>query len=354
MARTKEKLGLRELLIRVFPLLPFTLSSPVSCTTSADVSAVESFTVFSSLSLLFEAALTLPFIWMTAEYDMDLRASENIKIKMETCSSPIFKKEPCSPVLKMKHEDTKPSISAAKPGPSSIENFFTDGSVKCTLDSSSYEEDKKMSYNMIETASAENNVEEEKYDLTLKNLPDDYKEAYDGFVKEVEAMSSVPALNSVSEDYIKNFKHFNERYYEDRYCIDFGVTEAGYCDTNIRVHTNKLLLVALASGNDIIRNDRRIVHINFVINNNDRSKCEDDDKVYNVRAGVNGNILEINEYIKTCPDLMRTDPKGLGFIAVLSPQGRPERFEEIINRQDLLSQEEYISYLVKRLPKKSV
>ncbi|KAJ8933739.1 hypothetical protein NQ314_013832 [Rhamnusium bicolor] len=212
-------------------------------------------------------------------------------------------------------------------------------------------------------------------DSSLENKLETAKKIYDAYINEVKAMADIPILKSISEDFISNFRHYNTRYYEDKYCIDFGVTETGYCDTNIRIHSNKLFLIALASGNDIIRSQKDISEINFVVNNSDRSnvqlrgkkklgsksvehhtilcqvKYQGDDKMYNIRAGINGRILEINELVKRNPNLIRTDPKGLGFIAIIAPQGKPADYEKRISKLNLLSEEKYFEYLLHRAAK---
>ncbi|KAJ8914610.1 hypothetical protein NQ315_017315, partial [Exocentrus adspersus] len=71
-------------------------------------------------------------------------------------------------------------------------------------------------------------------------------------------------------------------------------------------------------------------------------KCEGVAKLFNIRAGVPGRVIEINELVKERPNLLRTDPKGDGFLAVLAPMGHPSKYEEEMNKLKLLSEEEYM------------
>lgn len=212
-------------------------------------------------------------------------------------------------------------------------------------------------------------------DFNIPGMPEEYKQTYEAYINGVKALASVPIAESVTPDYVKNFKHFNMRYYEDKYCINFAVTEKCYNDILIRVHSNKLFLISLASGNDIIRCGKEITGINFMINNSDRSevklggkrkkgakviephtilcqvKCEGIPKMFNIRAGVPGRIIEINEHVKKDPNLLRKDPKGLGYLAVVAPKGHPSNYENVMNNLKLLSEDEYIKYLTERTPK---
>ncbi|KAG5877432.1 hypothetical protein JTB14_016890 [Gonioctena quinquepunctata] len=137
---------------------------------------------------------------------------------------------------------------------------------------------------------------------------------------------SIPMIESITDDYLKCFRFFNNRYFEDRYFVNF--TNLGKQQSNddvlVRVHTNKLLLIAVASGHDIMTQNKDIVEINFVVNNRDRSKIntsgkrkigakalephtivcqvrlDGDSRMYNIRAGVKGLLIEINELELLC------------------------------------------------------
>ncbi|XP_018572342.1 protein Simiate [Anoplophora glabripennis] len=214
-----------------------------------------------------------------------------------------------------------------------------------------------------------------KNDFNIPGMPEEYKETYEAYINKVTALTSVPIIESITPEHLKNFKHFNLRYYEDKYCINFAVSEAGYNDVLIRIHSNKLFLISLASGNDIIRCGKDITGTNFMIHNNDRSeiklggkrkkgakviephtilcqvKCEGMPKMFNIRAGVPGRIIEINEHVKKDPNLLRKDPKGYGYLAVVAPKGHPSDYEKVMNNLKLLSEEEYVKYLTERTPK---
>lgn len=221
----------------------------------------------------------------------------------------------------------------------------------------------------------ENKPSQNTNDFGIPGLPEKYKESYEEYINEVKALASVPIGESVTPEYVKNFKPYNIRYYEDKYCINFAVSEPCYNDVLIRIHSNKLFLISLASGNDIIRCGKDITGINFMINNSDRSniklggkrkkgakviephtilcqvKCEGISKMFNIRAGVPGRIIEINELVKNDPNLLRTDPKGLGYLAVVAPKGHPSNYEKVMDSLKLLSEDEYIKYLTERTPR---
>ncbi|KAJ8977694.1 hypothetical protein NQ317_005427 [Molorchus minor] len=298
------------------------------------------------------------------EFSCSIGISPTIKVNMDNFNFPIG----------IKRENTEDTCETIKKQPKweklSGKSYLMDTNDSCmnaTKETPSTSNMKLQTGSLQEIPqSGESDDDDDLHKLNVKYMPQ-YK-GYESYLEEISKLASVPILQSVSDDYIKNFKHFNERYYEDKYCIDFGVVEPGNCDTLIRIHTNKLLLIALGGGNSIIQNGRPIIHINFVINNVDRSNvilkgkkkkgsktvgawdnfCEGDDKVYNIRAGVPGSIIEINELIKSQPDLLRTDPKGLGFVAVFAPLGRPQEYENQVKKLGLLGEEEYFRYISTR------
>ncbi|KAL1505935.1 hypothetical protein ABEB36_005381 [Hypothenemus hampei] len=179
---------------------------------------------------------------------------------------------------------------------------------------------------------------------------------------------SVPIIESVSSEQIENFKPYYERYYENKYCTTFN-TDTENNDFILRFHTNKLVLLSIASGHDIIRNKQIIESINFSIKGQNMSdinlsgkkktgakklnknsivcylKCKDNDKEYPVYSCIPGSLIEINQFVVENPQLLITDYKALGYIAVLNPKRQgPNVAPTIEKAHSLLSEEEYETY----------
>uniref|UniRef100_A0A6P7F0T1 Protein Abitram n=1 Tax=Diabrotica virgifera virgifera TaxID=50390 RepID=A0A6P7F0T1_DIAVI len=70
-------------------------------------------------------------------------------------------------------------------------------------------------------------------------------------------------------------------------------------------------------------------------------KLEEENFTRNIRAGITGYIVEINESVKEDPDLLVRDPKGKGFVAILKLKGQHGQLDEILNNMPLLTEEEY-------------
>lgn len=94
----------------------------------------------------------------------------------------------------------------------------------------------------------------------IKNADEDT----DSVFKKIKELS-VSILDSITKDHIENFTFFNKRHYEDYYFVNCN-KQGHNDDMCIRVHTNKLLLLSLANGNDIIKTGKNITEIDFIIN----------------------------------------------------------------------------------------
>ncbi|CAG9856434.1 unnamed protein product [Phyllotreta striolata] len=182
---------------------------------------------------------------------------------------------------------------------------------------------------------------------------------------------SVPIVESVSKQHIENFKFFNERHYVEYYS-SYCNKEKQYEDMCIRVHTNKLILITLAYGNNIVKSNKNITEIDFVINKGDRSrinlkgkrklgakqmhpetvvckvKLEGEEELRNIRAGVNGYLIEINELIKSDPNLLKNDPKCNGFLAIIMPKGPLQESKLLNHNEHLITEEAYAKLLLER------
>lgn len=206
------------------------------------------------------------------------------------------------------------------------------------------------------------------------NQTDDDKEILDT----IERLS-VPILDSISAEAIENFQPYHERYYDNRYCTSFN-TEAENHDVILRFHTNKLVLISIAHGHDIFRHNYTIERINFNINGEDRSnitisgkkkagakklskntilcsiKCKDVDKEYPVYCCIPASLIEVNHLVVENPNLLITNYKKLGYIAVLNPQrfGRNSNsIDNLIVDLKLLTEEDYKAYVKSRVDGKT-
>lgn len=210
-------------------------------------------------------------------------------------------------------------------------------------------------------------------DLYPKNIPENYIHIYNNLTAQVLAMA-VPITKSLPQAAINNFKYFNERYFENYYSVNSSIAEkeSVHNDILVRVHSNKLILLALAKGHSICNSGKKITEINFIVNNTDRSaikpkgkrklgskaiesetilcqvKLEGSIDAISIRAGVSGYLVEVNELIKKDPNLLINAPTGLGYLGIMMPKGKPVHFKETVNSWDLLSEESYNQCLQKR------
>lgn len=215
-------------------------------------------------------------------------------------------------------------------------------------------------------------------DNPFPELQEFYKDKYQSYLSKVINLQ-VPIIESVNLKEIQQYKDYKTKFYTDKYSVDFinirqDTTET-FHDILVRIHTNGALLIAVAVGNSIIQSPKKIVEINFNINNSDRSnivvkgkkkagakfvkketiicqvKLEGDNFYHNIRAGVEGRLVEINEIIKSKPNVIKTDPKGDGFVCIMLPKLPQDKMTEAVNCLDLLSEEDYFKYLENRFKK---
>lgn len=207
--------------------------------------------------------------------------------------------------------------------------------------------------------------------FTQVNIENDAKETgiAEDYLKRIQSFQK-PILESIGKDTLINFRHYNERYYEDKYSINFYAKN--YPDILVRVHTNKVLLIALAKGNSIMQSDKNISEISFIVNGSDRAnlkikgkkkkgakilekdtilckvKLEEESEWREIRSGVKGLLVEINHLVKVKPNLLKTDPKGLGYLAVVLPKGPISETEKAVDNLELISEEDYFNYIKTR------
>uniref|UniRef100_A0A6P7H490 Uncharacterized protein LOC114344167 isoform X2 n=1 Tax=Diabrotica virgifera virgifera TaxID=50390 RepID=A0A6P7H490_DIAVI len=172
----------------------------------------------------------------------------------------------------------------------------------------------------------------------IKTETEEYTMEEDKCIQDKINALSVPILQSVSRDMVNNFKFFHEKQYVEKFWPIYNKNQQSE-DICLRIHTNKIILVSLARGNDIITLNpvKKIQEINFNIKNSDRA----DVKV--------GYIVEINPRVQEEPNLLVSDPTGLGFVAILMLKGQRDQHDEILNNMPLITEEEYVQVLKDRM-----
>lgn len=209
--------------------------------------------------------------------------------------------------------------------------------------------------------------------LYPSDLPEDYRNQYKSFITKIQH-SCVPIIESIKAEHIAMFQHYFTRQYSDRYFVDFNTNKPPviFQDILIRVHTNGTLLIALAPGNSIMMSPKKITKLNFDINNKDRSQLkirgknkigakflkpetiicevqlENDSTKYKIRAGVKGRLVEMNAHVIAKPNLMKTNPKGIGYICMLLPNAPIEKITDSVDNLTLLNETAYHNFILSR------
>lgn len=155
-------------------------------------------------------------------------------------------------------------------------------------------------------------------------------------------MNSFNILDSIDENLYKNgLSTVSERYYDHKYCMKLD----GISDIHHRVsfHTNRICMISLAEYHPIMKLNKKIRSINFLVNNrtnrlknmvSGKSKrgaqkllpdsllcsieCEDGTK-YPVYSCIKGKLMEINNTLLDNPNLLVKQPVSEGYIALLLP-----------------------------------
>lgn len=165
-------------------------------------------------------------------------------------------------------------------------------------------------------------------------------------------MTTESEIYDVSEENL-DLRPVHERYYTEKYkCIR---KDGLNLDVMIRIHTNKLVLLYLSHKHEVFVNKEEIMKINFIVNGKDRANCQvvgkskkggfimNPDtvlcfvetkcgKVYPVKTGINGKILEVNDCILNNPSLVAD--RANGFICIILTKLD-------ISLDDFISKEEY-------------
>lgn len=130
--------------------------------------------------------------------------------------------------------------------------------------------------------------------------------------------------------------------------------------TCVMVHTNKLCLITLSHVHPILAEKKEITEVSYNVGKFNRLEnqvsgkgkrgaqlmgvqssvciitCSDGSK-YNILAGVQGKLVEVNERLVTQPQLVSEHPDAEGYLAVVLPPLRNGDFM----RSKLLTEEQY-------------
>lgn len=172
-----------------------------------------------------------------------------------------------------------------------------------------------------------------------------------------------PILESVPSELLEtNFPSVSDRYYEHKYCRKFSTSEDNF-DHRVSFHTNRVCMISLSEKHPVMKNKKLIRSINcnvddktnrLVNNTSGKGKrgaqklttnsilcyieCEDNSS-YPVYSCVKGKLLEINENLIKCPQLMVEKPVSEGFIALILPN-----LNEYLNlKSEMLTTKEYFN-----------
>lgn len=211
----------------------------------------------------------------------------------------------------------------------------------------------------------------QKNSLVVESL--DLKDADNPYLLQIE-MLKLPIIETFNLENLNKFEDYTSRFYTEKYCVNFNIDKLSsiYHDILVKIHSNGALLIALAPGNTIMQSSKQITEINFTVNKKDRSnikikgkkkfgaklvkketiicqvKLEGDPTFYNIRSGVEGRLVEINELVKTNPNIMKTEPKRLGYICIILPNAPKDKVTETLVNLELYNEKDYLIYLSKR------
>ncbi|CAG2164746.1 unnamed protein product [Oppiella nova] len=148
-----------------------------------------------------------------------------------------------------------------------------------------------------------------------------------------------------------------ERYYDHKYFTN------GSNDQTVLFHSNRVCVITLSANHCIIKDKKTIENIDFNINSDlnrldnkvsgkwkkggqrvtpesilCRIECKDNE-VFDIKACINGTIVEMNTKLAQNHDLVKQKTWSDGFIAIILPfRGKQES-----EKNSLLSPEEYKS-----------
>ena len=181
-------------------------------------------------------------------------------------------------------------------------------------------------------------------------------------VTKIETRNVPPIELSLSQPVDRIFDSVERRYYKRYYKVQEN-TE----DQVVLLHSNRICLISLAPKHPIIKDNHKIVSLEFEVGNKrkptDRLSnkvtgkgkkggqsvdekailcivhCENGSK-YPLRSCVRGTLIEINPLIVENPSLLIEKPFADGHLAVILPK-LPEGLERL--KTDLLTEEMYES-----------
>lgn len=141
--------------------------------------------------------------------------------------------------------------------------------------------------------------------------------------------------------------------------------------TCVMVHTNKLCLITLSHRHPVLAEKKEITEVSYSVGKFNRLEnqvsgkgkrgaqlmglqssvciitCSDGTR-YNILAGVQGKLVEVNERLLTQPQLVSSHPNAEGYLAVILPPLRNGDFM----RSKLLTEDQYEQLNVQHLKDK--
>ncbi|KAL7715694.1 Protein Abitram [Entamoeba marina] len=170
-----------------------------------------------------------------------------------------------------------------------------------------------------------------------------------------------PSTTQNNNSNSSRFPNFIERYTKQFYIPDVDTTQTR--DQYVFHHSNGLCIIGLAKCHPAC--NAKNIQINLKVNYDEskkvKGKCKFGGVVlqkntivciitadgidYEVRAGCNGKLLEINEELINNPTLLQTESEGKGFLAIVQ-QKLKEKHEEIT----LTSLEDYCALRKLEIP----
>jgi len=134
-------------------------------------------------------------------------------------------------------------------------------------------------------------------------------------------------------------------------------------NVKILLHSNGICVLTLAPSHPILTNKLKVSKVDFQVSkkvnrlqNSVRGKGKkggqflsdekqtvafvscDDGSVHEIRSGVKGALVEVNDRLVDQPELMTSDPFGQGFLAIVLPR-KGERDPQKLN---LVTEDEYL------------
>ncbi|XP_012279774.1 protein Simiate [Orussus abietinus] len=156
-----------------------------------------------------------------------------------------------------------------------------------------------------------------------------------------------------------------ERYFTPYYQVDIQKPCDDIC---IRIHSNRICMLSLASGHTLLQGEKKITNVNFKVSNkldrtlnkvSGKSKhgaqplqhnsnicfiTRSDGETYAIKCCMIGKLVEVNEMLVENPELLRESPHQGGYLALILP--KLQHLETL--KSSSLTQEAYDAHILKR------